>query len=184
MPAFAAYGPEDPAEPVCELEGCSGGRLRRRLRAPLLEGPTLAAGLVELALDGGQRVERLLRLGALRLRLFGAGREGIEQRLLAIVRKARPLGFKILGERGRDGFPYDFPDQRRRNDRNMIADRLFEYIDTRDLYQMPGVSKTVNMDHIKYHYFGSHRVINPTGIIPKGPEIDFSAPHRREELNK
>lgn len=52
---------------------------------------------------------------------------------------------------------------------------------TRDLYQVPGVSDTVNMDHIKYHYFASHRAINPTGIVPKGPDIDFDAPHRREE---
>ena len=66
--------------------------------------------------------------------------------------------------------------------------RLIDYLNlwgyTRDLYQVPGVSKTVNMDHIKYHYFGSHRTINPTGIIPKGPEIDFSAPHQRDKLKK
>ena len=50
---------------------------------------------------------------------------------------------------------------------------------TRELYQMPGVSETVNMDHIKLHYYGSHRGINPTGIVPKGPELDFWAPHGR-----
>lgn len=50
----------------------------------------------------------------------------------------------------------------------------------RELYQVPGVAQTVNMDHIKTHYFGSHRSINPTGIIPKGPEIDFMLPHGRE----
>jgi len=50
----------------------------------------------------------------------------------------------------------------------------------RELYQIPGVAQTVNMDHIKTHYFGSHRSINPTGIIPKGPEIDFMLPHGRE----
>ena len=37
------------------------------------------------------------------------------------------------------------------------------------LYEMPGIAETVNMDHIKNHYFGSHRSINPTGIVPKGP---------------
>ena len=50
---------------------------------------------------------------------------------------------------------------------------------TRDLYQVPGVSETVNMDHIKLHYYGSHRGINPTSIVPKGPELDFSVPHGR-----
>ena len=51
---------------------------------------------------------------------------------------------------------------------------------TRELYQVPGVAETVNMDHIKNHYFGSHRSINPTGIVPKGPEIDFMQPHGRD----
>ena len=50
---------------------------------------------------------------------------------------------------------------------------------TRELYQVPGVAQTVNMDHIKCHYFGSHRSINPTGIVPKGPEIDFMQAHGR-----
>ncbi|MCW8852935.1 MAG: glutathione S-transferase family protein, partial [Gammaproteobacteria bacterium] len=48
---------------------------------------------------------------------------------------------------------------------------------TRELYQVPGVAETVNMDHIKYHYFGSHKSINPTGIVPRGPDIDFMQPH-------
>ena len=50
---------------------------------------------------------------------------------------------------------------------------------TRELYQVPGVAETVNFDHIKYHYYTSHRMINPTGIIPKGPLQDFTAPHNR-----
>ena len=49
----------------------------------------------------------------------------------------------------------------------------------RELYQVPGVSATVRLDHIKLHYYGSHRVVNPTGIVPKGPELDFDAPHGR-----
>jgi putative glutathione S-transferase len=49
----------------------------------------------------------------------------------------------------------------------------------RDLYQVPGVAETVDMAHIKRHYYASHRHINPTGIVPKGPECDFSAPHDR-----
>ncbi|MEW6612421.1 MAG: glutathione S-transferase family protein [Pseudomonadota bacterium] len=49
----------------------------------------------------------------------------------------------------------------------------------RDLYQVPGVAETVNLEHIKRHYYESHRHINPTGIIPKGPLLDFTAPHDR-----
>ena len=49
----------------------------------------------------------------------------------------------------------------------------------RDLYQVPGVAGTVNIDHIKRHYYGSHRGINPSGIVPLGPALDFSAPHDR-----
>ena len=52
---------------------------------------------------------------------------------------------------------------------------------TRELYQVPGVAETVNMTHIKRHYYGSHGTINPTGVVPLGPEIDFAAPHGRDE---
>ncbi len=54
---------------------------------------------------------------------------------------------------------------------------------TRELYQVPGIAETVNMDHIKYHYFASHHSINPTGIVPNGPEIDFLQAHGREYLS-
>lgn len=50
---------------------------------------------------------------------------------------------------------------------------------TRDLYQVPGIAETVNMQQIKTHYYASHDSINPTGIVPKGPLIDFYAPHGR-----
>jgi putative glutathione S-transferase len=53
---------------------------------------------------------------------------------------------------------------------------------TRDLYQHPGVAETVNFDHIKRHYYGSQRRVNPTGIVPRGPILDFRAPHGRERL--
>jgi putative glutathione S-transferase len=49
----------------------------------------------------------------------------------------------------------------------------------RDLYQTPGVADTVNMDHIKRHYYMSMTAINPTRIVPLGPELNFSAPHDR-----
>jgi len=54
---------------------------------------------------------------------------------------------------------------------------------TRELYQVPGVAETVNMDHIKHHYFASHHSINPTGIVPNGPEIDFMLQHGRESIS-
>jgi len=52
----------------------------------------------------------------------------------------------------------------------------------RELYQVPGVAETVSLDHIKRHYYGSQRRINPTGIVPLGPELDFTAPHDRARL--
>lgn len=54
---------------------------------------------------------------------------------------------------------------------------------TRELYQIPGIGETVNFEHIKGHYYRSHKTINPTGVIPKGPEIDFTIPHDRERFN-
>ena len=54
----------------------------------------------------------------------------------------------------------------------------------RELYQMPGIAHTVSLDHIKRHYYGSHETINPTRIVPVGPEIDFNAPHSRDHLPK
>ncbi|MDZ5648431.1 glutathione S-transferase family protein [Nitrospirillum sp. BR 11828] len=53
----------------------------------------------------------------------------------------------------------------------------------RDLCQLPGVAGTVNFQHIKGHYYESHRTINPTGIVPVGPVQDLSAPHGRERLS-
>ncbi len=48
-----------------------------------------------------------------------------------------------------------------------------------DLYQVPGVRETCNLEHIKRHYFCSHEGINPQRIVPVGPEIDYDAPHER-----
>jgi len=50
---------------------------------------------------------------------------------------------------------------------------------TRDLYQRPLVAQTVRLDEIKRHYYGTHPMINPSGIVPDGPEIDFTEPHGR-----
>ncbi|QND47802.1 glutathione S-transferase family protein [Rhizobium lusitanum] len=54
----------------------------------------------------------------------------------------------------------------------------------RDLYQVPGVAETTNLAHIKDHYYRSHKTINPTGIVPVGPDLDFNHPHGREGLVK
>lgn len=57
---------------------------------------------------------------------------------------------------------------------------LWNYL--KDLYQQPGVKETCNLDHIKRHYYKSHPQVNPTRIVPKGPMIDFDAPHDRDKL--
>ncbi|USD20872.1 glutathione S-transferase family protein [Microbulbifer variabilis] len=49
----------------------------------------------------------------------------------------------------------------------------------RELYQWPGVAETVNFHHIKRHYYFSHTMINPTQIVPVGPDIDYTNPHNR-----
>jgi putative glutathione S-transferase len=63
-----------------------------------------------------------------------------------------------------------------------IADypNLSNYL--RELYQMPGVAQTVDMATIKQHYYGSHESVNPTRIVPVGPDIDYSRPHNRDRL--
>ncbi|MBW8448183.1 MAG: glutathione S-transferase family protein [Arenimonas sp.] len=63
-----------------------------------------------------------------------------------------------------------------------IADypNLSAYV--RDLYQTPGVAETVNLRHIKHHYYRSHKTINPTGVVPVGPALDLDRPHGRGAL--
>ena len=55
---------------------------------------------------------------------------------------------------------------------------LWGYV--RELYQIPQIATTVNFKHIKGHYYQSHKTINPTGIVPVGPKIDFEVPHGRD----
>lgn len=66
--------------------------------------------------------------------------------------------------------------------RNRIED--FHHISNwlRDVYQLEGIKKTVEMTHIKKHYHGSHPSINPFGIVPVGPILDFDRPHDRLSL--
>ncbi|MDH5632455.1 MAG: glutathione S-transferase family protein [Gammaproteobacteria bacterium] len=56
---------------------------------------------------------------------------------------------------------------------------LWPYV--RDLYQHEGIADTCNMDHCKRHYYYSHDMINPTRIVPAGPELDFMLPHGRDQ---
>lgn len=51
-----------------------------------------------------------------------------------------------------------------------------------DLYGQPGIAETVNLDHIKRHYYMTHEDLNPTRIVPLGPVLDFTAPHTRGRL--
>ena len=53
-----------------------------------------------------------------------------------------------------------------------------------ELYQLPGVADTVNMAHIRHHYFCSHPTVNPHGIISIGPQLDWTSPHGRERLGE
>lgn len=53
---------------------------------------------------------------------------------------------------------------------------------TRDLYQTKGVAGTINMEHIKRHYYESHDTINPSGVVPLGPDLDLDNPHGRASM--
>lgn len=66
-----------------------------------------------------------------------------------------------------------------KTNRQLLADypAISDYV--RELYQVPGVSETVSFDHIKKHYYASHLMINPSGVIPVGPLQDFSTAHGR-----
>ena len=59
-------------------------------------------------------------------------------------------------------------------------ENLWPYL--RDLYGTPGVAETVNMDHIKEHYYMTHPDVNPSQIVARGPDLDFKAPHDRDDL--
>ncbi|MBV9489372.1 MAG: glutathione S-transferase family protein [Verrucomicrobia bacterium] len=64
--------------------------------------------------------------------------------------------------------------------------RIVDYLNLQgyllDLYQQPGIAETVNLDHIKRHYYITHEEINPTRIVPIGPALNFSRPHGRDRL--
>jgi glutathionyl-hydroquinone reductase len=53
---------------------------------------------------------------------------------------------------------------------------------TREIYQMPGVAATVDFEKIKLGYYGGMRHLNPRGILPLGPALDFTEPHDRSQI--
>lgn len=59
---------------------------------------------------------------------------------------------------------------------------LFKY--TKDIYQMPGIADTVDMDHIRYHFYVDLHMINTYGIVPLEPIVDYSAQHDRHRFSK
>ena len=69
-----------------------------------------------------------------------------------------------------------------KTNRQRIADypAMSNYL--RELYQQPGIAQTVNFEHIKQHYYGSHVTINPTQVVPLGPQQDFTLPHNRSRV--
>ena len=69
-----------------------------------------------------------------------------------------------------------------KTNRQRIADypAISNYL--RELYQWPGVAQTVNFAHIKQHYYASHVTINPTQVVPLGPQQDFTLPHNRDQF--
>ncbi len=71
-----------------------------------------------------------------------------------------------------------------KTNKKRIADyhNLFNYL--KELYQVPGISETVDIEHIKRHYYYSHESINPKRIVPKGPLIELEGPHDRNRFSK
>ncbi len=53
----------------------------------------------------------------------------------------------------------------------------------KELYQLPAFGSTTNMDHIKRHYYVSHTSINPTQVVPVGPQLDFASKHDRDRFD-
>jgi putative glutathione S-transferase len=63
--------------------------------------------------------------------------------------------------------------------RQRLVDYTNLWAHTCDLYQVPGIAETANIDYTRRHYYRSHTSINPTGIVPIDPEIDYSLAHDR-----
>lgn len=66
--------------------------------------------------------------------------------------------------------------------RNKVSEDSVLWAYLRDLYQTPGFGDCTNLEHIKQHYYRVHTDLNPTAIVPLGPELEWRAPHGRESL--
>ena len=67
--------------------------------------------------------------------------------------------------------------------RSKLSEMSVLWAYARDLFQTPGFGDTIDFDHIKRHYYEVHRDINPTGVVPAGPDLsNWSTPHGREDL--
>ncbi|WP_233208926.1 glutathione S-transferase family protein, partial [Erwinia sp. B116] len=66
-------------------------------------------------------------------------------------------------------------------DRHRISDYLNLNGFLREIYQLPGIAETVDLAHIRHHYYRSHKTINPSGVISLGPAFDWDEPHGRDE---
>ncbi|SQI43106.1 Glutathione S-transferase, C-terminal domain [Leminorella richardii] len=69
-------------------------------------------------------------------------------------------------------------------DKKRISDYPNLYGFLRDIYQIPGIAETVSIDHIRHHYYRSHKTINPTGIISIGPQQNLNEPTLRATLGE
>eukprot|EP01001_Neometanema_parovale_P011436 NODE_7683_length_750_cov_44.133971_g7433_i0.p1 GENE.NODE_7683_length_750_cov_44.133971_g7433_i0~~NODE_7683_length_750_cov_44.133971_g7433_i0.p1 ORF type:complete len:144 (-),score=7.08 NODE_7683_length_750_cov_44.133971_g7433_i0:149-580(-) len=66
-----------------------------------------------------------------------------------------------------------------KTNKKRVADYPNMYGFVREIYQMPGIAETCDIDHIKHHYYRSHPGVNANGLVPKGPDLDFTTPHGR-----
>lgn len=66
--------------------------------------------------------------------------------------------------------------------RQRLLDDPIVWVHTRDLYQQPGIAETVDMEHIRKHYYSSQESVNPTRVVAIGPELAFNEPYGRETL--
>nr|WP_154325374.1 glutathione S-transferase family protein [Pantoea sp. 201603H] len=67
-------------------------------------------------------------------------------------------------------------------DKHRIGDSLNLHGFLREIYQIPGIAETVNLEHIRHHYYRSHKTINPSGVISLGPAFNWNEPHGRDRL--
>lgn len=129
---------------------------------------------------------------------FATGQEEYEAACTAVFRRLELLARRLEGQRYLVGDTITEADIRLfttlvrfdavyhghfKCNRWKLAENRVLWAYARDLYQTPGFGDTVDFDHIKRHYYQVHTGINPSGIVPLGPDLaGWTAPHHREEL--